>query len=190
MRGRRAHRTRLVGGAAGAVAVVALLVAGLLVAGADPERPPGGGASVPGLADLDRRPAPQLEGRDPITGGLVSLEDFAGKPVVVNVWASWCPGCHEEAEDLRRFAEAHPDVVVLGLDIQDTKAGARGFYEQWAWEHPSIFDPSGALAGELGLQGLPTTYFLDADHRLAVRIVGATDFEGFAAGLERATRES
>ncbi len=176
--------------AAVAVALAALLAAGLLVARAGDAEPGGGDASVPGLSELSREPAPELEGRDPISGERVSLADFAGTPVVVNVWASWCPGCHEEAEDLRRFAEAHPGVVVLGIDIQDTEAGARGFYERWGWEHPSIFDPSGTLAAELGLQGLPTTYFLDAEHRLAARIVGETNFDGFVAGLERATRPS
>ncbi len=172
------------------MAVLALLVAGLLVARADPQDQRRAEASVPGLVELDGRAAPQLEGRDPVTGERVDLAEFAGSPVVVNVWASWCPGCHEEAADLRRFAEAHPDVVVLGIDIQDTEAGARGFYERWEWQHPSIFDPSGALAAKLRLQGLPTTYFLDAEHRMVAQIVGETDFDGFVAGLERATRRS
>lgn len=188
MSDRRARGKRIFVGAA-AVTALTLLVGGLLVARADRPDDRGPDAAVPGLVEVDRRPAPQLAGHDPITGERVALSDFAGRPVVVNVWASWCPGCHEEAADLRRFAEAHPDVVVLGIDIQDTEAGARGFYERWGWRHASIFDASGALAAELGLQGLPTTYFLDADHRLAARIVGETDFDGFVAGLERATRE-
>lgn len=138
----------------------------------------------------DRTPAPSLDGEDPLTGRIVRLGDFSGKPVVINVWASWCPGCNDEAEDLREFAAAHPEVVVLGLDFQDTVAGARSFYERWEWRHPSIFDPAGTRTAKFGLVGLPSTYFLDSEHRIAARIVGATDRAGFERGLELATAES
>ena len=114
---------------------------------------------------------------------MVRLADFRGKPVVINVWASWCPGCIEEAEDLRRFAAAHPEAVVLGIDFNDTAAEARDFYRRWNWEHPSIFDPNGELTGRLGLVGMPTTYFLDREHQIVHTIVGATTLAGFEAGL-------
>jgi len=62
-----------------------------------------------------------FSGSDPITGKPVSLDDYDGKPVVINVWGSWCPGCIAEAEDLRRFGEDHPEVQLIGVDLQDTK---------------------------------------------------------------------
>ncbi|MGH3019443.1 MAG: TlpA family protein disulfide reductase [Gaiellaceae bacterium] len=130
--------------------------------------------------------APELSGEDPITGQAVALADFRGKPVVINIWASWCPGCNDEAADLREFAADHPEAVLLGVDFQDTFSGAREFYERWGWEHPSIFDSSGSQTAALGLFGLPTTLFLDARHRIAARVVGATDRAGFERGLELA----
>jgi thiol-disulfide isomerase/thioredoxin len=169
--------------AAGALAVGAIVAAGVVLArgdGADGAAPVEAGGKA-------GRPAPELEGVDPVTGEQVSLAQFRGKPVVINVWASWCPGCIDEAADLRRFAEAHPEAVVLGLDFQDTYAGARDFYRDWGWEHPSIFDLSGSQTAALGLQGLPMTYFLTPEHRIAAQVVGATDLEGFEAGLVRAT---
>jgi thiol-disulfide isomerase/thioredoxin len=135
-------------------------------------------------------PAPDLLGEDPITGEEVALADFGGKPVVINVWASWCPGCIEEAVDLREFAADHPDVVVLGVDFQDTVQGAREFYRRWEWRHPSIFDSAGTQTAALGLFGMPTTFFLDREHRIAARVVGATDRAGFEQGLQLATRAS
>jgi thiol-disulfide isomerase/thioredoxin len=135
-------------------------------------------------------PAPALLGEDPITGEEVALADFHGRAVVVNVWASWCPGCIEEAVDLREFTEDHPEIVVLGVDFQDTVEGARQFYERWEWTHPSIFDSAGAQASALGLFGMPTTYFLDRRHRIAARVVGATDRGGFEHGLQLATQAS
>ncbi len=144
-----------------------------------------GGA--PGTGALEQ--APVLAGTDPITGEKVSL-DFAGKPVVVNIWANWCPGCRKEAPALRRLAESHPEAVVLGVDFQDTVSGARSFYEDFGLSHPSIFDPNGKLARRLGLVGMPTTIFLNAEHEIVARIVGETDLEGFEQGLAAAKAAS
>jgi thiol-disulfide isomerase/thioredoxin len=135
---------------------------------------------------VNATPAPELAGEDPITERTVRLADFSGKPVVINVWASWCPDCNEEAADLRDFAAAHPEAVVLGLDFQDTRAGAREFYRRWGWRHPSIWDVSGTKTSALGLVGMPTTYFLDERHRIVAQVVGATDRTGFERGLELA----
>lgn len=129
----------------------------------------------------------ELRGTDPVTGKQVSLASYAGKPVVLNMWASWCTGCAAEARALASFARAHPDVQVVGIDVQDTKSGAREFYRRFGWRHPSIFDPSGSLAAQLGLQALPTTVFLDRAHRVVGRIAGETDLAGFTAGLQQAT---
>lgn len=128
----------------------------------------------------------QLSGTDPVTGRSISLTSYAGKPVVLNIWASWCPGCNKEAADLRSFAASHPEVQVIGIDIQDTKSGAKGFYRRWGWKHPSVFDPSGSISARFGLQGLPTTVFLDKQHRVVTQIVGASDLAGFNEGLRQA----
>lgn len=131
-----------------------------------------------------------FSGEDPITGKQVALSDFAGKPVVINVWGSWCEGCRAEAIALREFAAAHPEVQVLGVDLQDSKGGARGFYEEFAWKHPSVFDPDGSISFSLGLQGTPSTFFLNGQHRMVTRIVGETDRAGFEGGLSAALSES
>lgn len=165
--------------AVGAVAATGAVLGG---EGAQPIAGPEVSATEPAAKD----PAPALSGTDPITGKAVSLGDFAGKPVVINIWASWCPGCIKEARDLRRFADAHPEAVVLGIDIQDTPAGAKGFYRRFGLTHPSISDPSGELSRKLGLFGLPTTIFLNGEHRIVTRIVGETNLAGFERGLEQA----
>jgi thiol-disulfide isomerase/thioredoxin len=130
--------------------------------------------------------AVSFSGEDPVTGSAVSTSDFVGTPLVVNVWGSWCPGCIDEAEDLRVFVERHPEVQMIGVDLQDTKSRARAFYEDWSWTHPSVFDPDGSISFSLGLQGTPTTFFLDAEHRVVTTIIGATDLAGFERALEQA----
>lgn len=165
------------------VTVGTLVVVGTLVAlGGEDD------ATVAPAAGVALPQAPALEGTDPITGKHVSLADFKGKPVVINVWASWCPPCADEAPDLARFAEKHPEAQVIGIDIRDTSEGARAFYRRFGWSHPSIDDPSGAKAQSLGIQGQPITYFLNDRHEIVDRILGASDLAGFEAGLERAKR--
>lgn len=173
---RRRTYVALVAVAAVALAVVAGWI--LLARGAE------SGPAVPPAQDEAGKTL-ELSGTDPITGGEVSLASFAGKPVVINIWASWCTGCAAEARALATFARMHPDAQVIGIDIQDTKAGARDFYRRFGW--PSIFDPTGELAASLGLQGLPTSIFLDSQHREVTRIVGETDLAGFTAGFEEAS---
>lgn len=186
------RRLRVIALAAAIAAIAAAIAAGIVLAGGERASQGGGGATSrsvnPPRETSDLRPAPDLRGVNPITGKDVALADFRGRPVVVNVWASWCPGCNEEAADLRRFAAAHPEAVVLGIDFQDTKAGARDFYRRWGWTHPTIWDLVGTQTFSLGLQGLPTTYFLTAKHRIAARVVGASDFAGFEQGLAAAKR--
>jgi thiol-disulfide isomerase/thioredoxin len=184
---------RVVGKLAALVIAVAgigaIVLAGLLVTdgqdGAESESTaPAARVSAPRVEG--EPPAPFLSGTDPVTGKEVSLADFQGKPVVVNVWASWCAPCREEARDLARVAADHPDVVVLGIDYQDAVPAARRFYERYGWKHPSVFDRAGELAARLALESLPTTVFLTPAHRESSRIVGPGNTTAFEQGLERA----
>lgn len=132
----------------------------------------------------------ELAGTDPVTGRHVDLASYRGKRVVLNVWGSWCEGCNAEAADLARFGRLHPEVQLIGIDTQDSSSGAKSFYRRWGWRHPSIADPRGELAARLGLQGTPTTFFLNARHQVVTQIVGATNLAGFNQGLAAATSGS
>jgi cytochrome c biogenesis protein CcmG/thiol:disulfide interchange protein DsbE len=176
---------------AGLLAVAVFAALALLSDDGALQGSPASGSSGSSLAQpvaVTPEQAPTLLGEDPISGEEVALADFRGRPVVINVWASWCPGCNDEAAALREFAADHPEIAVLGVDFQDTVEGARRFYRRWEWTHPSIFDSSGTQAAALGLFGMPTTLFLDSRHRIAARVVGATDRAGFEHGLELARR--
>jgi thiol-disulfide isomerase/thioredoxin len=178
--------------AAAAVVTAVLVAAGVVVArDTGPARPIVTPVSNPTAArsdEGDEGGAISLSGPDVLTGETVSLADYRGKPIVINIWASWCPGCNAEARALAEFAETHPEAAFVGVDFQDSKEAARGFYEAYGWTFPSVFDPDGRIAFSLGLQGTPTTIFLDRRHREAARIVGETDEQGFADGLAAATR--
>ncbi len=160
------------------IAVVVVVVAGALVGGYFAAR--GTGPAAASHVRGGSSAALELAGTDPVTGRHVDLASFRGKPVLVNVWGSWCEGCNPEAADLERFARSHPAVQVVGVDTQDTSGGAKAFYRRWGWHHPSIVDSRGELAARLGIQGTPTTSFLNSRHQIVTKIVGATNEAGFA----------
>ena len=73
----------------------------------------------------ERRDAPPIEGPDTVTGEQLTLAQFAGKPVIVNFWASWCTPCKEELPALQEFADKHPEAQVLGINFMDNESDAR-----------------------------------------------------------------
>ncbi|HST26018.1 MAG TPA: TlpA disulfide reductase family protein [Gaiellaceae bacterium] len=112
-----------------------------------------------------KRPAPSLSGTDPVTGKRVTLAQWAGRPLLVNLWGSWCHPCNQEAPILRTFLARHAGSL-LGIDVEDSKAGARRFQQAHRIHFPSIFDPKDVMALRLKPPGTPTTYFLDRRHRI------------------------
>jgi thiol-disulfide isomerase/thioredoxin len=141
------------------------------------------GVFVPG----GNRAAPRLDGVDAISGKQVSLTRWAGKPVLVNLWGSWCHPCRDEAGQLRAFLARHPGSV-LGIDVEDSKPGARSFQRRYGVHFPSIFDPRDVLVGRLKAAGTPTTYFLDRRHRIVAALYGAGTLALFERGWRLATR--
>jgi thiol-disulfide isomerase/thioredoxin len=91
------------------------------------------------------------------------LSQLRGRPVVVNIWASWCGPCIAEAPDLVRIAgEFKERVQFVGVDILDQRSHARAFIEGFGLPFPSVFDRSGAIRDSFGYVGQPVTVVLDA----------------------------
>ena len=178
--------------AAAALVVAGIVAAGVLLAsGTDPAEPvavaPSGGTSLPELGKPRRTGEGEIvraSGVDPSTGETVDLADHRGTPVVLNFWAAWCPPCRAELPALAELAEAHPEIAVIGVNYQDSAADARALQRELGFAFPSISDPSGEIGRRVGLQGMPTTFFLDAEHRIRGVVLGETDLAGFEKGLE------
>jgi thiol-disulfide isomerase/thioredoxin len=161
-----------------AFAISIVIVAAATVVQAAPA-----GSLLPGT----KRPAPALAGVDPVTGKQVSLAHWKGRAVLVNLWGSWCRPCREEARELKRFAARHPGSI-LGIDVEDSKPGARAFYRRHGVRYPSIFDPHDVLVHKLQAGGTPTTFFLDRRHRVVAVLLGAGTLRDFERGFALASK--
>ncbi len=130
---------------------------------APPQPPTGqaiGGFSLPPLAGEN--------------GGLAET-DLRGKVSVVNFWASWCQPCREEMPLLQELA-AVPGVTLFGINSRDRPAAARRFLSVAGDPFARIgTDPDGAVAKAWGVYGLPATFVVTAEGRVAHALIGPLD---------------
>jgi peroxiredoxin len=97
-------------------------------------------------------------------GETLRLSSYRGKVVVVNFWATWCPGCRQEMPALQRVAASEPDVVVLEVDLLEPADKARSFLDSLGLDQlRPVFDSDGATTRRYGVLSLPSTFFIDKD---------------------------
>ena len=116
-------------------------------------------------------------------GRQVSLSQYAGQPVIVNFWASWCEPCQQETPLLARWHAQHGHVVLLGLDENDVTASALEFARAKGVTYPLAFDPDMSAASAYGVDALPQTFFLNARHQIVAHVVGAVTSATLATDL-------
>jgi cytochrome c biogenesis protein CcmG/thiol:disulfide interchange protein DsbE len=108
----------------------------------------------------------------------------------VNLWASWCGPCRFELPFFQRQAlERGDEVAFLGVNVGDSRSGARKFAEEFPMPYPSFEDPNQKLLGRFGAQGLPATAFYDASGELEFLHQGLyPSEEKLAEAIERYAR--
>jgi len=118
------------------------------------------------------------------TGQHVSLSQYKGKPVIVNFWASWCVACQTETPLLASwYKQQHGHIDLVGLDENDAAASALAFAHAKGITYPIGFDPITNAASVYGVDALPQTFFLNADHRIVERVIGAVTKADLAQGV-------
>lgn len=112
----------------------------------------------------------QLDGRE------VALRSFADRPVVLNLWATWCPPCRREMPALIAAQAQHPDIAFVLVNQGESAAVVTAYVERERLRLPAqstiVLDPGSQVAARLGAAGMPTTLFYDAAGRLRTRHVG------------------
>ena len=126
------------------------------------------------------KPAPDAVFNDP-DGGEISLAEFAGNPVLVNLWATWCAPCIKELPTLDRLAadrrlDGRLGVIAVSQD-SGPQVSVDAFLDKLKVQELGPFhDPKMALSGALGVQVMPTTILFDAEGREVWRYIGDLDW--------------
>jgi cytochrome c biogenesis protein CcmG, thiol:disulfide interchange protein DsbE len=121
--------------------------------------------------------------------GLASA-DFAGKVTLVNVWASWCVPCHDEAPLLLQLA-SDPRIRVAGINYKDQPENARRFLGRYGNPFAaSGADPTGRAAIEWGVYGVPETFVVGRDGKIAYKLVGPITPENLQDALRPAIEKA
>lgn len=108
---------------------------------------------------------PEMALRD-ISGAPVKLEDYTGKPLVINLWATWCPPCRREMPVLAEAQEQHEEFVFLFVNQGEGEGQIARFLEGSGLNLRNLLiDSGGRLGQHVGSQALPTTLFYDAQGR-------------------------
>jgi cytochrome c biogenesis protein CcmG/thiol:disulfide interchange protein DsbE len=119
-------------------------------------------------------------------GKPLKLSDLRGQVVVLNFWASWCVPCREEQPSLVSTAKRYQSrgVTFVGVNIQDNEHDATGFMHQYNIDYPVVSDPTGGVYINYGVVGMPETYVITRDGRIAQKLVGPVDPAVLSATLE------
>jgi cytochrome c biogenesis protein CcmG/thiol:disulfide interchange protein DsbE len=126
------------------------------------------------------------------SGGHISLAGFAGKPLIINFFASWCEPCQKETPLLARFYRAaHGSVTLIGIDANDKASAALKFIHAAGVSYPVAFDPYPMHTTiSFGVDALPQTFFLDARHRIVKLVRGAVTEQELRAGVAQITGQT
>jgi len=174
------------------VRLILLLLAVLAVGGCDRQKPEGqqgtaeSSDEIKGVhRDQAGKPAPDVTFRDP-DGGEISLADFRGVPVLVNLWATWCAPCIKELPTLEALADAHTKAGRLGVIAVSQDMAPQGSVKAFLNLRKidglgAYHDPKMALSSSLNVQILPTTILYDKQGKEVWRFVGDMDWTGAEA---------
>ena len=126
-------------------------------------------------------PAPDFS-VEVIEGGTFTLSEAKGRPVIVNLWASWCPPCRAEIPDISAFAEANPDVTIIGVAVEDAEQTAREFAAEIDASYPLALGTP-AVEDAYPNLGLPATYIIDENGVVTEIINGIVDEETLGSAV-------
>ncbi|MGB9888890.1 MAG: TlpA family protein disulfide reductase, partial [Anaerolineae bacterium] len=125
-----------------------------------------------------------------LDGSPFSLSTPRGQVVVLNFWATWCPPCEEEAPELQAVWEEYRErgVTFVGIAYKDEEAAVRDFLTGHGITYPVGLDPTGRIADLYGITGVPETFIVDTDGKVARFYIGPVTADQLRAVLDGLVR--
>lgn len=162
------------------VAALAFSVAACGTTGSTKTTSPGGSPIVVGGSPLLDKPAPAIDLKN-LAGETVSLASYAGRPVVVNFWASWCVPCRDEFPVFVAAREEHADagLEILGVVYKDNAENAQRFATDQGAGWPLLEDPGETVYKAYTGFGVPMTVFIDGEGIVRAVSYGPLSEAGF-----------
>lgn len=121
-----------------------------------------------------------------LEGGSTQLSAMTGKPMVLNLWATWCPPCRREMPVLAKAQAQREDVSFVFVNQGESEAEIRDYLRDSDLQLANVLiDPFSSVSRDVGSRGLPTTLFFDADGRLVDTHMGELSDAGLAVKLQR-----
>ncbi len=118
----------------------------------------------------------------------ISLADYQGKPLFINIWASWCPPCQAETPDLvKAYAKYGDKVQFIGVNLtsQDSLPDVTAFIEKYGIKYPIALDTKGTVAQQYQAVAIPTSFFVNRQGIIVERSVGAISPQVLEADLQK-----
>jgi len=112
-------------------------------------------------------------------GRHVGLDDFRGKIVFLNFWATWCPTCRTEMPSMERLHRklSGKDFAMVTVNIKETASQVKIFFEEYNLTFTALIDTTGEVSTEFGLRAIPTTFILDKSGQILGRINGPREWD-------------
>ncbi|MCB1894983.1 MAG: TlpA family protein disulfide reductase [Zoogloeaceae bacterium] len=115
---------------------------------------------------------------DGLTGESKALSSFFGRPLIINVWASYCPPCLAEMASLERLSHRfHDELTVIGVSIDDHRDRALRFLDQADTGFPHFIDHQLGVENMLGANRIPLTVLVDGSGRILHKVYGAREWD-------------
>src|SRR5271167_3468944 len=108
------------------------------------------------------------------TGKKISLDDFKGKPVILNFWATWCGPCKEELPVFQKMWNKYKDkdVAFIGIDVMDNRSNAAEFIKNNDITYTILYDQQVEISSKYKVVALPATFFINKEGKIAVKNYG------------------
>ncbi|MEZ5535679.1 MAG: SCO family protein [Thiolinea sp.] len=113
-----------------------------------------------------------------LQGKIQDLQQWQGKPLLINFWASWCPPCRQELPSLNRAASTMTaDVRFLAINVGEKDTAVQAFLQDYPIDFPVWLDEPGASMEHWQIKGMPTTVLLDANGKTVLKIAGEREWD-------------